>query len=113
MAWSAAHDDLLKKVDQEMDEYNRSMWDLPGHAVISKADEIAARRFCYNQLMGHLSDYPSEKVEWLLQYEKPLETVYSRWMVEQDIDLEAEFDRVLQEWGYEEPESGMDVPGMS
>ena len=113
MAWSAAHDDLLKKVDQEMEEYSRSMWDLPGYAVIGKADEIAAMRFCYNQLMGHLSDYPSGTVELLLQYEKPLETVCNHWTVEQNVDLEAEFDRVLQEWGCEEPGFSMDAPGMS
>lgn len=32
MAWSTAHDDLVKKINQEWDEYTRSMWDLPGMA---------------------------------------------------------------------------------
>ena len=54
-----------------------------------------------------------KSVELLLQYEKPLETVCCHWMAEQGVDLEAEFDHVFREWGYEEPESGMDVPGMS
>jgi len=34
-------------------------------------------------------------------------------MVEQGMDLDAEFDRMLREWGYEEPEAGMDALGMS
>ena len=89
------------------------MWDLPGYAVFGKADEIAAMGFCYNQLVGHLHDYRPESVEWLLQYEKPLEAVCSHWTVEQDTDLESEFDRVLRGWGYEEPESGMALPDMS
>ena len=113
MAWTAAHEKLLKKVNQEMDEYTRSMWDLPGYVVLGKADEIAAMRFCYNQLIGHLHDYSAESVEWLLQYEKPLEAVHSHWMVEQDVNLEAEFDRVIHEWGYEEQESGMATPDMA
>lgn len=113
MAWTAVHEELLKKVNQEMDEYARSMWDLPGYAVFGKADEIAAMGFCCNQLVGHLHDYPIECVERLLQYEKPLETVCSHWMAKQDVDLDAAFDRVFREWRYEEPESGMDVPGMS
>ena len=113
MAWTAAHEALSKKVNQELDEYTRSMWDLPGYAVLGKADEIAAMRFCYNQLIGHLHDYPAASVEWLLQYEKPLEAVHSHWMAEQDVDMEAEFDRIIHEWGYEELESGMDAPSMS
>ena len=113
MAWSTAHEELLKKVNQGMDEYARSMWDLPGYTVFGKAGEIASMGFCYNQLAGHLHDYPVTSVERLLQYEKPLEAVRSHWMVEQDVDLEAEFDRVIHEWGHEEPESGMDTPGMS
>ncbi len=113
MEWSAAHDELLKKVNQEWDECASSMWDLPGYAVFDRADEIAEMRFCCNQLMEHLHEYPAESVERLLEFEKPLEAARSHWMVEQDADLEAEFDRVLHEWGIEEPESGMDTPGMS
>lgn len=110
--WSDIHEKLLRKVNQEMDEYARSMWDLPGCTVFGRADEIAAMSFCYNQLVGHLHDYPTELVEWLLQREKPLEAVRSRWAVEQDVDLETEFDRVLHEWGYEEPELDIDAPSM-
>ena len=113
MAWTDAHEELLKKVNREIDEYTRSMWDLPGHVVYGKVDEIAAMRFCYDQLAGHLDDYSAKSVEWLLQFEKPLEAIRGHWMVEQDIDLDAEFDRILREWGYEEPESGMDALGMS
>ena len=113
MPWSDTHEKLFKKVNQELDEHARSMWDLPGYAVYGKADEIASMGFCYNQLVGHLHDYPIASVEWLLQYEKPLEAVRSHWMVEQDMELETEFDRILREWGDAEPESGMDAPSMS
>ena len=113
MEWTADHEELLKKVNQEWDEYTRSMWELPGYAVLGKADEIAAMGFCYNQLVGYLGDYPVKNVEWLLQFEKPLEAVHSHWMTERDMDFESEFDRVFREWGYEEPESSMGMLGMS
>ena len=81
--------------------------------MLSMARRIAVMGFCYNQLVGHLHDYPIECVERLLQCEKPLETVRGHWMAEQNVDLEAEFDRVFRAWGYKGPESGMNVPGMS
>ena len=57
MAWTKAHEELFKKINQEMDDYARSMWDLRGYAVYGKANEIAAMEFCYNQLAGKLHDY--------------------------------------------------------
>ena len=48
MAWTAAHGKLFERLNQEMDNYACSMWDLPGYAVYGKADEIAAMGFCYN-----------------------------------------------------------------
>ncbi len=114
MAWSVAHENLLKKMGREWDEYTGSMWNLPGYAVLGKSNEIAAMRFCYNQVAKHIHDYQSEDLEWLLAYEKPLETLCSRWMAEQLVDFDAEFDRVLRDGGYEEePESGMDMSGLS
>ena len=32
MEWSSTHEDLFKKINQEWDDYARSMWDLPGYA---------------------------------------------------------------------------------
>ena len=113
MAWTAAHKELLGKIAQEMEDYICSIWNLPSYAVLGNSDEIIATLFCYNQMVGRILNCPVESIEWLLQYEKPLETVRSHWMAEQDMEFETEFDRILREWGDEEPESSMDVPGMS
>ncbi|MCI8813630.1 MAG: hypothetical protein HFG12_10460 [Oscillibacter sp.] len=113
MAWSGAHEELLRKVNQEMDEYTRGICALSGQMVYNRAEEIAAMNFCCNQLMGNLHDYPIECVERLLQYEKPLEALRNHWMVKRNAELETEFDRILHECGYGEQESGMKVPGIS
>ena len=113
MEWTAEHENLLKRMHEEWDGYARSMRELPSCEVFDRAGEIAAMRFCYNQIQNHIHEYRSNEVEWLLQFEKPLEAVHSHWMTERDMDFESEFDRVFREWGYEEPESSMDMLGMS
>lgn len=95
MAWSDTKEELLKKVNQEMDEYARSMWDLPGYAVYGKADEIAAMKSCYNQLIGELEDYPAEHLEYLLRFKTPLKVLCVTWMDAQNCDLSEEFRHML------------------
>lgn len=115
--WTATHNELFKKINQEMDDYASGMWKRPGNEVYDRADEISAMRFCYNQLIENLGAYQAKDLEPLLQYEKPLEAVCRRWMSEQSVDLSGEFDRVLFNPEYleecSETESGLDVPGMS
>lgn len=113
MEWSSTHEDLFKKINQEWDDYARSMWDLPGYAVFGKAKEIAAIGFCYNQVMKHIYDYQAEDLEWLLNQPKPLETLRSRWTDEQPVDFDVEFDRFFRNSGYKGPKSGVDMTGLS
>lgn len=117
MEWTATHDALFKKINQEMDDYAGEMWKCPGNEVYDRADEISAMRFCCNQLIGNLGAYQAKDLEPLLQYGKPLEVVCRRWMSEQSVDLSGEFDRVLFNPEYleecTETEFGLDAPGMS
>ena len=80
MSWTDVHDELFKKVNRELDEYARSMWDLPGYAVYGKADEIATMKFCYDQLVGHFDEYPVEDLEYLLRFEQPLFVLRDQWL---------------------------------
>lgn len=96
MAWTEAHDELFKKINREMDDFAHSMWDLPGYAVYSKANEIAAMSFCYNQLAGKFHDYSEQELKPLLDQEKPLEFLAHRWMTAQNPDLADEFDRIFR-----------------
>ena len=97
MAWTETQEALFQKVNQEMDTYARSMWDLPGSAVYDKAEEIAATRFCYNQLIGHLDDWSPEDLEYLLQFQTPLAVVRDQWMAEQSEELSESLGHVLWE----------------
>ena len=112
-AWTESHEELFRAINQEMDDYSRSILALSSSEVYGKAEEIAAMRFCYNQLMEHFHEYSAENMEWLRGYQKPLEAVCSHWMIEQNVDLESEFDDVFRGWGYEESRLDMSAPGMS
>lgn len=108
MAWTTIHDELFKKINQELDEYQSRAQSLPGHAVYSRAEEIAAMGFCYNQLLARFHDRQAEDLAPLLELEKPLETLSLHWMAEQrSRDFSEDFDRVLHNRDYlTEPESG-------
>lgn len=112
MAWTKAHDDLFKKINQEMDNYARGMWDLPGYAVYGKANEIAAMGFCYNQLAEKLHDCSAEELGPLLEQEKPLEFLARHWTSEQAAGLGAEFDQLFRSANRQE-ESERQKPGPS
>ena len=111
MAWTMTHEDLFKKINQEMDAYAKRMWSRPGNEVYDLANEIAAMHLCYNQLMGNLSSYSAEELEPLLREEKPLEAVCRRWMSELKYDPRESFDRAIRSYGNPE-ESEMSI-GMS
>ena len=110
MAWSAIHDEVLKKINQEFHAYQDRMQRMTGSQVYAQAEEITAMNFCYNQLLENLHDYSEKDLEPLLEDEQPLERLAHHWMVEQDVDLADEFDRVFRSRDYREesdgPESG-------
>ena len=111
MAWTVTHEDLFKKINQEMDAYAQSMWRRHGNEVYDRANEIAAMHLCYNQLVGNLSSYSSEELEPLLREEKPLEAVCRSWMSELKYAPGESFDRAIRSYGSPE-ESKMSI-GMS
>ena len=110
LAWSEIHDAVFKKINQEFDAYQDRMQRMTGSQVYAHAEEITAMNFCYNQLLENFHDYSSKNLEPLLEDEQPLERLAHHWMVEQDVDLADEFDRVFRSGDYLEendgPESG-------
>ena len=60
-----------------------------------RADEIAAARFCYDQLTENLTSYPVEYLEYLLRFEDPLSVVRDQWVSEQNVDYSDEFEHAL------------------
>ena len=96
MTWTSIHEELFKKINPEMDDYQGRVQSLPGHAVYNRAEEIAAMGFCYNQLMSGFHDHRAEELAPLLELEKPLETLSLRWMTEQQSrNFNEDFDQIL------------------
>lgn len=106
MAWSEVHEELLQKINREMEAYQAQTLSLTSTEVYNRAKEIAAMEFCHNQLMENLHDYQAADLKPLLDREKPLEFLALRWMVEQNVDLSGEFDRVFRCAEYQEESAG-------
>lgn len=83
MASSEIRNELIKKVNREMADYEQHMLSLPASQVYAHADEISAMNFCCNQLLENLYAYPSEYTEYLLRFEQPLSVVSDRWLSDQ------------------------------
>ena len=99
MAENTILDDLLRIITREMDDYARGMRERPSSEVYDLAEEIAATRFCYNQIARNLHVLSIEDLEYLLRFEHPLVVVRDKWMSDQDNgfgEVEA-FDHVLWE----------------
>ena len=113
MAWSEVHDDLLQKVNREMEDYQTRMLSRTSIEVYNQAEEIAAMGFCHNQLMEYLHDSRAVDLEPLLEQEKPLEFLAHHRMTEQRLDRDDEFDRVFRNPKRQEengePESGLSM----
>lgn len=105
MAWSSTHEELLKRLNHEIDDFASEMVKHGRMEIYDRADEISAMRFCYNQLAGNLFEYQEQELEPLLQYEKPLEVICRRWLCEQDCDLSGKFERIFRGTGDLEEQS--------
>lgn len=86
---------LRQKIEQCWSEYTANILRGSSSDVFDRADEIAAARFCYEQLTENPSSYPAEYLEYLLRFEDPLMVIRDQWILEQSIDLSEEFDHVL------------------
>lgn len=85
---------LRQKIEQCWSEYTANILRGSSSDVFDRADEIAAARFCYEQLTENPSSYPAEYLEYLLRFEDPLMVIRDQWILEQSIDLSEEFDHV-------------------
>lgn len=98
--WNAYVDGLLKQTPS---------------VLISRAEEITAASFCYEQLTGCAGSYPDALLEYLLHFDDPLEAMREQWQEEQGVDLSDEFEHAL--WSLwndgPEPETGPNLGGLT
>ncbi len=88
---------LDEKIKKSWVAYLDSMGGYSPDWLFEHAEEIAARRFCKNQLLDSLHAARTAKgYEYLLRFYDPLEVVSDFWLDEQAVDHSDEFDHALQ-----------------
>ncbi len=86
---------LRQKLRLRWNEYSAEVVQHSSAEVFERADEIAAARFCYDQLTENVKSYPAEYLEYLLRFEDPLSVVQDQWASHQNVDHSDEFEHVL------------------
>lgn len=86
---------LRQKLQDRWSQYSAEMLLRPPSEIFERADEIAAARFCYNQLTESSISYSAEYLEYLLQFEDPLSVVQAQWISAQNVDYSDEFEHAL------------------
>ena len=86
---------LRQKLRDRWSEYSAEMLLRPPSEIFERADEIAAARFCYEQLTESSISYPVEYLEYLLRFEDPLSVVQAQWISAQNVDYSDEFENAL------------------
>ena len=95
MTTDAVREALRQKLRDRWSEYSAEVLERPAAEVFERADEIAAARFCYDQLTEKLTSYPVEYLEYLLRFEDPLSVVQAQWISAQNVDYSDEFEHAL------------------
>ena len=67
------HSILEDKLTECWAAYENRLLALPPGQIIGKAAEIAAARFCYDELAENGANYPEQYLEHLLAFNDPLE----------------------------------------
>ncbi len=86
---------LRQKIELRWSEYRAEVIQSSPSEIFDRADEIAAARFCYDQLTEHLTSYPAEYLEYLLRFQDPISVVQDQWASEQNVDCSEEFKHAL------------------
>ncbi len=86
---------LCRKLRLRWNEYSAEVVQHSSAEVFERADEIAAARFCYDQLTENVKSYPAEYLEYLLRFEDPLSVVQDQWASHQNVDHSDEFEHAL------------------
>lgn len=86
---------LRQKLRERWSEYSAEMLQRPSTEIFERADEIAAARFCCDQLTESSISYSVEYLEYLLRFEDPLSVVRDQWVSEQNVDYSDEFEHAL------------------
>lgn len=80
--------------------YEAEMLQLPAREIFAKAEEIAAARFCRDELTENVKIHSEDLLEYLILTDNPLEAMREQWLDEQAVDHHEEFEHAL--WNMKE-----------
>lgn len=106
-------DRLKERVQESWTAYEKKMLRLPAHRLMDKAEEIAATRFCRDELTENASSYDPELLKFLHGYLDPLVTIRDLWMDYQAVDHSHELSHVLCSLREPEQEADPAMGGMT
>ena len=95
MTTDAVREALRQKLRDRWSEYSAEVLERPAAEIFERADEIAAARFCCDQLTEKLTSYPVEYLEYLLRFEDPVTVVQDQWASEQNAGIGDKFKHAL------------------
>lgn len=84
---------LRERVKANYEAYIRQLQSRPAPDLIEMASEIAAAKFVYEELM--VDGYFADSVDYLLEFEHPLEVVRDAWLNGQNYDRHEELDSLI------------------
>lgn len=84
---------LRERVRANYDAYIRQLQSKPAPDLIEMASEIAAAKFVYEELM--VDGYFANSIDYLLEFEHPLELVRDAWLNGQNYDRHEELDSLI------------------
>ena len=82
-------------MEKTQNDYMNRLYQMSPSQLISRAAEIEANRFCYNNLLTACIE--REQLEVLAAADDPLEIVCDTWTSAQEVRQEKEFSQVLFE----------------
>lgn len=89
------HSILSEKMSACWNTYVDGLLTLPPIQIIGKAAEIAAARFCCDELTENTAAYPELFLEYLLGFDNPLEVLREQWINEQCVDYSSELEHAM------------------
>lgn len=84
---------LKERIKASYEAYIQRLKETPAPDLIEMASEIAATKFVYEELM--VDGYFSDCIDYLLQFDDPLERAVSCWQENQDFDYHEDLEHAL------------------
>lgn len=111
-------DELHSKLEMKMidcwNAYVDKLLTMKPIEIVGKAAEIAAARFCYDELTENTAAYPDLFLEYLLGFDDPLEGIREQWLEEQSGDHSGDLEHALWSlWDHDLLPEDLSIGGMS